>query len=220
MDKKLILSFYREIPYSDLLFNKETLNLKELLYTKESQKPENLEFPDKIKQSDKIYRDDFWRKNQVTKNEGVETDKTNGKNNSEFNRGSNFVNKENNGQSGQGHKVISLEIKNLNLSKTPLQISPEDPFYYIKGQYPNYTGPFSANQLEEMYKNNKLDSNFSFRPIDFFCFKGTKFMFKSIKIINNEKWYETLVMNEMINEEEYLKSFEKETKKNDNNMIK
>ena len=73
--------------------------------------------------------------------------------------------------------------------------------------------------MEKMYKNKKIDSSFEFRPIDLFVFKDLdNFKFKSIKIINENNWIDSIVYSPLL---KYYKSSDdnKEEKKLDSHDL-
>ena len=115
--------------------------------------------------------------------------------NNTFNRGSNFVPKE---------ELIDIKIENFKLIYDKYSIPLTTGLIYIKNNYGGNNGPFNLNQLQNMYKNKKIDSTFEFRPIDIFGFKDCEiFAFKSIKIINEINWIDSIVDSSLLG---YLKS--------------
>ena len=112
-----------------------------------------------------------------------------------FNRGSNFVPKE---------ELIDIKIENFKLIYDKYSIPLTTGLIYIKNNYGGNNGPFNLNQLQNMYKNKKIDSTFEFRPIDIFGFKDCEiFAFKSIKIINEINWIDSIVDSSLLG---FLKS--------------
>ena len=112
-----------------------------------------------------------------------------------FNRGSNFIPKE---------VLIDIKIENFKLIYDKYSIPLTTGLIYIKNNYGGNNGPFNLNQLQNMYKNKKIDSTFEFRPIDIFGFKDCEiFAFKSIKIINEINWIDSIVDSSLLG---FLKS--------------
>ena len=109
----------------------------------------------------------------------------------------------------QKYPIINLKIENLNLENTKLNIPYTQQFYYLKGAYPNFTGPYSAKQLEDMYKKGKVDSNSFIKPIDLFCFNETNTPFKTIKVINNDNWFNNLSTNPLLKKYSYFRDIRK-----------
>ena len=74
--------------------------------------------------------------------------------------------------------------------KIPLEFG----LFYFKNNYGGMNGPFNLIQIQNLYKIKKLDSTFEFRPIDIFGFKESDiFTFKSIKIINENNWIDSII---------------------------
>ena len=111
--------------------------------------------------------------------------------NNTFNRGSNFVPKE---------ELIDIKIENFKLIYDKYSIPLAIGLIYIKNNYGGNNGPFNLNQLQNMYKSKKIDSTFEFRPIDIFQFKDCDiYAFKSIKIINEIKWVDLIIDSSLVN---------------------
>ena len=64
---------------------------------------------------------------------------------------------------------------------------------YLKSKN-SILGPFNFEELQNMYKNKKFDSNYEFRTIDLFTFNDEDpFCFYSVKNINEDNWTDELV---------------------------
>ena len=84
---------------------------------------------------------------------------------------------------------------------------------YFKNNYGATNGPYNLDQINNLYKNKKLDSTYEFRPIDIFCFKDSElFSFQSVKIVNDEKWIDLIIDSPLLKYNDLFKS-EKEEKK-------
>ena len=56
------------------------------------------------------------------------------------------------------------------------------------------SGPFNHEELQNLYKNKKLDSNYDFRPIDLFSLnEEDPLSFYPMKNINEDGWADELV---------------------------
>ena len=130
--------------------------------------------------------------------------------NNTFNRGSNFIPKE---------QLVDIKIENFKLIYDQYFIPLETGMIYFKNNYGGMNGPYNFGQIQNMYKNKKIDSSFEFRPIDLFVFKDLdNFKFKSIKIINENNWIDSIVYSPLL---KYYKSSDdnKEEKKLDKHEL-
>ena len=142
----------------------------------------------------------------------------NNKNNT-FSRGGSFTPKE---------EIIDIKIDNLKLLYDKYNIPLETGIIYFKNNYGGIIGPFNFSQIQNMYKNKKIDSSFEFRPIDIFVFKDCDiFAFKTFKIINDNNWVDLifdspLIKHIKISDKKEEKKVDKEEEKvsNENLNIK
>ena len=200
ISKEDILKLYKPSPIDEKLINKPALDIFDLLLVKESQPPNkekkeitNLMYFNNVEEN--------WHKSNS--------------NNIEFNRGGNFKPKEEN---------VDIKIENIYLFNKKLNI-PEDikSFYVKNSNYNNFMGPFSSKEIEEQYKNKKINSLFEFRPIDIFMFKDKQlFTFENLKILNDENWINNIGNNSLLKYSIVLNPFqieinnqEKENKSNE-----
>ena len=199
ISKEDILKLYKPSPIDEKLINKPALDIFDLLLVKESQPPN--------KEKKEITNSMYF--NNVEEN----WHKSNS-NNIEFNRGGNFKPKEEN---------VDIKIENIYLFNKKLNI-PEDikSFYVKNSNYNNFMGPFSSKEIEEQYKNKKINSLFEFRPIDIFMFKNKQlFTFENLKILNDENWINNIGNNSLLKYSIVLNPFqiennqEKENKSNE-----
>ena len=199
ISKEEILKLYKPSPIDEKLINKPALDIFDLLLVKESQPPN--------KEKKEITNSMYF--NNVEEN----WHKSNS-NNIEFNRGGNFKPKEEN---------VDIKIENIYLFNKKLNI-PEDikSFYVKNSNYNNFMGPFSSKEIEEQYKNKKINSLFEFRPIDIFMFKNKQlFTFENLKILNDENWINNIGNNSLLKYSIVLNPFqiennqEKENKSNE-----
>ena len=189
ISKEDILKLYKPSPIDEKLINKPALDIFDLLLVKESQPPN--------KEKKEITNSMYF--NNVEEN----WHKSNS-NNIEFNRGGNFKPKEEN---------VDIKIENIYLFNKKLNI-PEDikSFYVKNSNYNNFMGPFSSKEIEEQYKNKKINSLFEFRPIDIFMFKNKQlFTFENLKLLNDENWINNIEENSLL---KYSKNFNTNQKEN------
>ncbi len=179
-----ILSSYKEVDFPEKLIDKSISNKnKNIIFYNKSSKPcsEKAKFVKKLSESYVIPRHLLIQKNSQG-NQGFKT---------EFSRSSNFTPKE---------ALVDIKIDNFKLIYDKFNIPVETNLIYMKNTYGGVNGPYNLEQLKNLYKNKKIDSNNDFRTIDIFSFKDTdSFSFQSLKIINDEKWIDLVVDNSLIN---------------------
>ena len=179
-----ILSSYKEVDFHEKLIDISISNKnKNIIFYNKSSKPcsEKAKFVKKLSESYVIPRHLLIQKNSQG-NQGFKT---------EFSRSSNFTPKE---------ALVDIKIDNFKLIYDKFNIPVETNLIYMKNTYGGVNGPYNLEQLKNLYKNKKIDSNNDFRTIDIFSFKDTdSFSFQSLKIINDEKWIDLVVDNSLIN---------------------
>ena len=170
-----------------------------------------VDFPEKIIESTSDVKNIiFYSESTEPKSQKEKDTKNLSDSNNNFNRGSNFIPKE---------QLVEIKIENFKLIYDQYFIPLETGMIYFKNNYGGMNGPYNYAQLQNMYKNKKFDSSFEFRPIDLFVFKDCdNFKFKSIKIINENNWIDSIVYSPLL---KYYKSSDdnKEEKKLDNHEL-
>lgn len=191
-----ILSAYKQSKFPDKLFDDSIQNIKTIIFYQESTKPSSKKEKDKEKLSESYVlprRILMKKQSQPVSNE--------------FFRGGNFTKKE---------PVIDIKIDNFKLIYDKFSLPVETNVIYIKNTYGGINGPYNLENINNMYKNKKIDSNNNFRLIDIFSFKDSEFFsFQSLRIINDEKWIDLIVDNPLINYSNFFKN-----KKNQENNEK
>jgi hypothetical protein len=194
-----ILNNYKNKEFPKSLFDEIALNNKNILFYPESKPPESSENKDisKLSQSYVLPWRILQQKNYYHIN--------NNQNKVEFSRA--------------GHhftpvlpKEPTIDIKTENFKHIydkytiPLDVK----LIYLK-YHNNVSGPFNYEELQNMYKNKKFDSNNEFRTIDIFCFKNSEiFTFQSLKTINDEKWIDLVIDSPLLKYNELFKEKEEE----------
>ena len=178
LTREEILSGYKEINFKENLIEKsaQEKSIKNVLfYEKSTQSCSKKEKDTKNLSQSYVLP---WR--YVQKNFPDAVNKSNS-----FSRGGSFTPKE---------PLIEIKIDNFKCLYEKYGLPIETPLIYVKNNYGGAFGPFNLEQLQNLYKNKKVDSNSEFRTIDIFNFKDTEpFTFQSIKIINDEKWIESII---------------------------
>ena len=198
LTREEILSGYKKINFPDKFLEKSTQEkgVKSILFFEESKQPSSKKEKD-IKNLSQSYVLP-WR--YVQKNH---PDAATNKNNT-FSRGGNFVPKE---------PLIDIKIDNFKLLYEKYGLPIETALIYIKNNYGGAVGPYNIEQIQNIYKNKKFDSNNEFRTIDIFCFKNSEiFTFQSLKTINDEKWIDLVIDSPLLKYNELFKEKEEEKK--------
>ena len=202
LSREEILSAYKEVNFPEKLFDSSIKDIKNVIFFEKSTQPSSAKEKD-TKQLSQSYVLP-WR--LVQKNY---PDANNNKNT--FNRGVNFAPKE---------PLVEIKIENFKLMYDKFSIPVETGVIYLKNNYGGIIGPFNLDQLHNMYKNKKVDSTFEFRTIDIFSFKDSNlFSFQSIKIINDEKWIDSVIDSPLLKYSELSKN-KKEEKKEEKKEVK
>jgi hypothetical protein len=195
LSREEILSAYKEVNFPEKLFDSSIKDIKNVIFFEKSTQPSSAKEKD-TKQLSQSYVLP-WR--LVQKNY---PDANNNKNT--FNRGVNFAPKE---------PLVEIKVENFKLMHDKFSIPIETGVIYLKNNYGGIIGPFNLDQLHNMYKNKKVDSTFEFRTIDIFSFKDSDlFSFQSIKIINDEKWIDSLIDSPLLKYSELSKNKKEEKK--------
>jgi hypothetical protein len=168
-----IISSFKKVDFPDKIIESNA-EVKNIIFYSESTEPVS-----KKEKDTKALNQSYvlpWRLLQKSYSEQI------GKN---FSRGSNFIPKE---------EIIDIKVENLKLLYDKYNIPLDLGLFYFKNNYGGMNGPFNLSQIQNMYKIKKLDSTFEFRPIDIFGFKDSNmFSFKSIKIINENNWIDSII---------------------------
>ena len=102
--------------------------------------------------------------------------------NVEFFRAGNFT------PSEPKEPLIEIKIENFKKIYEKFGIPLDKKIIYLK-KGNDMNGPFNFEELENMYKNKKLDSNCEFRTIDLFNYSEEEpFVFHPLKDINEDNW--------------------------------
>ena len=201
LTREEILSGFKKANFPEKLFDKSVLDVKNILFFDESTEPNSQKEKDK-KTLSQCY---VLPRRLLQKNF---PDSANSKNNT-FSRGGNFVPKE---------PLITLKIENFNLIYNKYSLPLETGLIYFKNNYGATNGPYNLDQINNLYKNKKLDSTHEFRPIDIFCFKDSElFSFQSVKIVNDDKWIDLIVDSPLLKYNNLFNN-KKEEKKEENKI--
>ena len=169
LTREEIIASFQKVDFPGKII--ETEEAKNIIFYSQSTEPNSKKEKDNQKLSQSYVLP--WKYIQKNYND------INNKNNT-FSRGSNFVPKE---------QLVDIKIANFKFIYNKYSIPHETGMIYFKNSYGGMNGPFNLNQIQNMYKNKKIDSTFEFRTIDIFKFKDSEiFSFKSIKIINENNW--------------------------------
>lgn len=197
LTREEILSSFKQVDFPDKLIDKSISNkFKNIIFYKKSSNPssEKDKNTQKLSESYVIPRHLLIQKN----NQANQTHKN------EFNRSSNFTPKE---------ALIDIKIDNFKLIYDKYSVPTETNIIYFKNTYGGVNGPYNLEQIQNLYKSKKIDSNTDFRTIDIFTFKNSDlFSFQSIKLINDEKWTDSIADNSLINYCDLYKNKKEEKK--------
>ena len=176
-----ILSNYKKIDFPESKFDESVLNNKNNLFYQESKPPSSSNNKDitKLSQSYVLPWRILQQKNHYINN-------NNNQNKLEFVRGGNFT------PVTPKEPLINIKVENFKSIYDKFQIPLDKKMIYLKN-HNSISGPFNYEELENMYKNKKYDSNYEFKAIDLFSFpEEDPFMFYPIKNINEEDWAEDI----------------------------
>ena len=174
LTREEIISSFKKVDFPDKIIESDVNDVKNIIFYAESTEPIS-----KKEKDSKALNQSYvlpWRLLQKSYSEQI---------NKNFNRGSNFIPKE---------ELIDIKIENLKILYDKYNIPLDLGLFYFKNNYGGMNGPFNLFQIQNMYKTKKLDSTFEFRLIDIFGFKESDiFAFKSIKIINENDWINSII---------------------------
>ena len=172
-----ILNTYKEIPFPKQLLEESSLSNINILFHSKSKKPLSSITKDTSSLSQSFVLP--WR---------ILQQKNNNKN-IEFSRGGSFTPSE---------PLIEIKIENFKKIYEKFEIPLDKKIIYLKkGNY--ISGPYNYDELEKMYKEKKIDSNYEFRTIDLFSYSEEEpFIFHSIKTINEDNWEQNYVESPLI----------------------
>ena len=177
LTREEIISSFKKVDFPEKIIE-STSDVKNIIFYSESTEPKSQKEKDTKNLSQSYVLP--WRLVQKNLNEANNT----------FNRGSNFIPKE---------QLVDIKIENFKLIYDQYFIPLETGMIYFKNNYGGMNGPYNFGQIQNMYKNKKIDSSFEFRPIDLFVFKDLdNFKFKSIKIINENNWIDSIVYSPLL----------------------
>ena len=158
LTREEIISSFKKVDFPEKIIE-STSDVKNIIFYSESTEPKSQKEKDTKNLSQSYVLP--WRLVQKNLNEANNT----------FNRGSNFIPKE---------QLVDIKIENFKLIYDQYFIPLETGMIYFKNNYGGMNGPYNFGQIQNMYKNKKIDSSFEFRPIDLFVFKDLdNFKFKS-----------------------------------------
>ena len=172
-----ILNTYKEIPFPKQLLEESSLSNINILFHSKSKKPLSSITKDTSSLSQSFVLP--WR---------ILQQKNNNKN-IEFSRGGSFTPSE---------PLIEIKIENFKKIYEKFEIPLDKKIIYLK-KGNNISGPYNYDELENMYKEKKIDSNYEFRTIDLFSYSEEEpFIFHSIKNINEDNWEQNYVESPLI----------------------
>ena len=175
-----ILNNYKKKDFPKSLFDENTLNNKNILFYPDSKPPQSSKDKDKSKLSQSYVLP--WRilqqKNYHPNN--------NPQNKVEFSRSGHFT------PAVPKEPLIDIKTENFKHIYDKYSIPLDKKLIYLK-YHNNISGPFNYEELQNMYKNKKYDSNYEFRTIDLFAFlEEDPFNFYPLKNINEDNWTEDI----------------------------
>ena len=171
-----ILNNYKSNDFPKSLFDETALNNKNILFYQNSKPPSSSIDKDtsSLSQSYILPRRLLYQKNYLINN--------NNHNKIEFSRGSNFT------PITPKEQTIDIKYEKFKDIYIKFSIPLETKVIYLKNN-DNISGPFNYEELENMYKNKKYDSNYEFRTIDLFTYSEEEpFIFHPLKNINEDNW--------------------------------
>ena len=188
-----ILNNYTKKDFPKSFFDESVLNSQNILFYSNSKPPSSSKVQDKSKLSQSYVLP--WR---ILQQKNYHSN--NNQNKIEFSRGSNFT------PSTPKEPLIDIKTENFKCIYDKFSIPLEKKIIYLKNN--NYIlGPFNFEELQNMYKNKKYDSNYEFRVIDIFCFSEDDiFGFYPLKNLNEENWADEIIESPLL---EYTELFSK-----------
>ena len=165
-----ILNNFKAIPFPKSIFEESSLSNKDIILFPKSKPPLSSLTKDITTLSQSYVLP--WRIVQQKNN----------KKNLEFSRGGSFI------PSEPQEPVIEIKTENFKKIFEKFSIPLDKKLIYLK-KGNNIIGPFNYDELENMYKNKKFDSNYEFRTIDLFSYNEEEpFAFHPLKNVNEDKW--------------------------------
>ena len=172
-----ILNTYKEIPFPKKLLDDSSLSNADILFHSKSKKPLSSITKDTSSLSQSFVLP--WRILQQKNN----------KKNIEFSRGGSFTPSE---------PLIEIKIENFKKIYEKFEIPLDKKIIYLKKGI-NINGPYNYDELENLHKEKKMDSNYEFRPIDLFSYlEEEPFVFHSLKNINEDNWETNYIESPLI----------------------
>ena len=182
LTREEIISGFKKVDFPDKLFDKSVQKDKTYLLYDSSKES----FSKKEKDTKSLSQSYVLPWRLVQKNN---PDAVNPKNNI-FIRGGNFTPKE---------PLIDIKIENFKLIYDKYLLPLDKSIIYVKNTYGGINGPFNYDQISNLYKNKKMDSSCEFRFIDIFSFDNSDlFTFKSLKIINDIKYVDSIIPSPLL----------------------
>ena len=172
-----ILNNYKKIDFPKSLFDESTLSNEKILFYPNSRLPSSTKEKDTSQLSQSyilpwkiLHQKNYYINNSQNKKEFVRSGFT---------------------PFGPKEPLIELKTENFRNIYDKFSIPLEIKLIYLK-YHNNISGPYNFEELQNMYKNKKYDSNYEFRTIDIFFFDDEEdtFNFFPIKNINEENWEE------------------------------
>ena len=188
-----ILKNYNKTDFPKSLFDDSVLNDKDTLFYKNSKPPTSSMTKDISALSQSYVLP--WR---ILQQKNIHPN-----NKIEFVRGGNFA------QNIPKEPTIDIKTENFKFLYDKYSIPVDKKIIYLKSKYNNnILGPFDFEELQNMYKNKKYDSNYEFRIIDLFSYSEEEelFSFYPLKNINEDNWTEEVVDSPLL---EYTNLFKK-----------
>ena len=172
-----ILNSFKEIPFPKQILEESSLENKDILFHPKSKKPLSSINKDTSSLSQSFVLP--WRILQQKNN----------KKNVEFSRGGSFTPSE---------PLIEIKIENFKKIYEKFEIPLDKKIIYLK-KGSNISGPYNHEELENMYKEKKIDSNYEFRTIDLFSYTDEEpFVFHPMKNINENNWEANYIESPLI----------------------
>ena len=191
LTREEIISGFKKVNFPEKIFDSSISEVKNIIFYSESKEPNSK----KEKDVQNLMQSYVLPRRLIQKNY-----------NDNFIRGSNFIPKE---------PIVDIKIENLKLLYNKYEIPIETGIIYFKNNYGGLNGPYNLSQVQNMYNNKKIDSNYEFRTIDIFAFKDCDvFTFKSIKTINEDNWTDLIIYSPLLKYDKFtIKDTQKEEEK-------
>ena len=181
-----ILKAYKNIPFPKSIFEESELINNDIILYQNSTSPSSSLTKDisTLSQSYVLPRRILLQKNNMK--------------NLEFFRAGNFT--------PNSEPLIDIKIENFKKIYDKFGIPFDKKIIYLK-KINNISGPYNYEELENMYKNKKFDSNYDYRLIDLYIFESNSpFTFKSLKNINQDNYEKEFIDSPLL---EYSELFAK-----------